>query len=113
VAGVPNVAQKGCRNLGDPMPYYARSRHSGSHPQPVADESLAPWRNLARILTRMEPTSLSEDERDELLAVALRKVLELSEDHSIKPTGKLLPWPEPKPGALTLSKSFDIAPDVD
>jgi hypothetical protein len=61
----------------------------------------------------MEPTSLTEEEPYELLAVALRKVLELSEDQSIKPTGKLLPWPEPKPGALTLSKSFDVAPGVD
>jgi hypothetical protein len=48
----------------------------------------------------MDPTGLTEDERDEVTVLALRKTLELFGD-PVKPTGKLIPWPktrEPKPG---------------
>jgi hypothetical protein len=58
------------------------------------------WRNMARILDRMDRAGLTEDHQNELFVLALRKVLELFGD-PVKPQGKVLPWPktdEPKPG---------------
>jgi hypothetical protein len=58
------------------------------------------WRNMARILARMDRTGLTENQQNELFVLELRKVLELFGD-PVKPRGKVLPWPknsETRPG---------------
>jgi hypothetical protein len=49
--------------------------------------------NMARILARMDRTGYTEDPQSELCALVLSRMLELFGD-SVKPPGKVLPWPK-------------------